>query len=181
MKIFPLQREKQESFFNAISEEYDLPKDSKNKQKVDDWVNGLQDDAEYNLTSYAECFISENLIRKYIEENNIQLPDREQKSIKQLREREDNNKTKGNLSIDVRKNNDDLSYLDMDPLAKLVDPQQGGPAGGLTTDAKQYKPVRDALMHTALLSDEAKQKLTSVSDNIKGRIKKLLSTDDNQL
>ena len=68
----------------------------------------------------------------------------------------------------------------MDPLAKLVDPQSLGLAVGLTTDSKQYKPVRDALMHTALLSDEAKQKLTSVSDNIKGRIKRLLSSDDNQ-
>ena len=99
----PASKRKAGEFFNTVSEEYDLPKDSKNKQKVDDWISGLQNDAEYNLTSYAECFISENLIRKYIEENNIQLPDKEQKFIKQYKEREDTNKTKGNLSIDLRK------------------------------------------------------------------------------
>jgi hypothetical protein len=32
-------------------------------------------------------------------------------------------------------------------------------------------------MHTALLSDEAKRKLTSVYDNIKGRLKKLLTAN----
>ena len=111
----PASKRKAGEFFNTVSEEYELPKESKNKQKVDDWVSSLQNDAEYNLTSYAECFISENLIRKYIEENNIQLRDREQKSIKQHKEREDSNKTRGNLSIDLRKNNDDLSYLEMDP------------------------------------------------------------------
>ena len=107
----PARKRKAGEFFNTVSEEYDLPKDSKNKQKVDDWISGLQDDAEYNLTSYAECFISENLIRKYIEENNIQLPDKEQESIKQYKEREDTNKTKGNLSIHLRKNNNNLSYF----------------------------------------------------------------------
>ena len=171
---------KAEELYNAISEEFDLPQDSKNKEKINDWVSNLQADARYNLASYAECFISENLIRKYIEDKNIKLSSEEKTLIDRYKSREDTNKTKGSLSIDLRKNNDDLSYLDLDLLAKLVDPQSGGHAYGLTIDAKQYKPVRDALMHTALLSDEAKQKLKSVSDNIKGRIKELLSGDDNQ-
>ena len=170
---------KAEELYNAISEEFDLPKGSKNKEKVNDWVGNLQADARYNLASYAEYFISENLIRKYIEDKNIKLSSREKDLIEQYKKKENTNKTRGSLSIDLRKNNDNLSCLDLDLLAKLVDPQQGGHAYGLTIDAKQYKPARDALMHTALLSDEAKQKLKSVSDNIKGRIKELLS-DDNQ-
>ena len=179
-ETIPIMERKAGELYNAVSEEFDLPKDSKNKQKIDDWVDDLQDDAKYNLTSYAECFILENLIRKYIEDKNIQLSPRDKSSIEKYKRQEHENKEKGNLSIDLRKNNDDLSYLDLDPLARLIDPQQGGPAYGVTTDAKQYKPVRDALMHTALLSDEAKQKLISVSNNIKGRIKRLLSTDNNQ-
>ena len=171
---------KAEELYNAVSEEFDLPQDSKNKQKVDDWVNGLQDDARYNLASYAECFILENLLRKYIEDKNIKLSQKEEKLIEKYKEQEINKKKRGNISIDLRKNNDDLSYLDLDPLAQLTDPQKGGLARGVTTDAKQYKPVRDALMHTALLSDEAKQKLISLSDNIKGRIKELLSTSNDQ-
>jgi hypothetical protein len=45
----------------------------------------------------------------------------------------------------------------------------------LARDAKEYKPMRDAVAHTALLTDVAKRKLTSVYENIKGRIKELLS------
>lgn len=160
--------------YNIVSGEYEPPEESKNKRKIDGWVDELRDDATFNFGSYAECFISENLIRKYIAKKNIQLTDDEKKLIEKWKKAEGENKTKGNISIDLRKNNDDLSYLDMDPLTKLVDPQRG-PAHGLNTDAKQYKPVRDALMHTALLSDQAKQKLTSVYENIKARVKSLLS------
>ena len=160
--------------YNVISEEYVLPEDSENKKKVDDWVDDLGDDAKYNFASYAECFVSENLVRKYIQERSIALSKKGKKIIQKLRKAENDNKTKGNISIDLRQENNDLSYLDIDPLAKLVDPQRG-PARGLTNDAKQYKPIRDALMHTALLTDDAKRKLTTVYDNIKGRIKSLLS------
>jgi len=45
----------------------------------------------------------------------------------------------------------------------------------LARDAKEYKPMRDAIAHTALLTDLAKQKLSTVYENIKGRIKILLS------
>jgi hypothetical protein len=54
--------------YNAVSEEYIPPDDSENKKKINGWVNDLGDDAKYNFASYAECFISENLIRKYVEE-----------------------------------------------------------------------------------------------------------------
>lgn len=160
--------------YNAVSEEYDLPESSENKMKVDDWIDGLSEDAVFNFESYAECFVSENLVRKYIQEGGVSLTEEEKDIIKKWRDTENTNKTRGNISIDLRQEDDDLSYLDMDPLAKLVDPQRG-PASGLTNDAKQYKPIRDALMHTALLTNEAKQKLKAVYDNIKARVKTLLS------
>lgn len=160
--------------YNAVSEEYSVPEDSKNRKKVDGWVDSLREDAAFNFESYAECFTSENLIRKYVLEEGVPLSDEEKDIIKKLRNAESANKIKGNISIDLRQNDKDLSYLDMKPLTKLVDPQRG-PASGLTNDAKQYRPIRDALMHTALLTDVAKQKLTSVYENIKGRIRTLLS------
>ena len=36
--------------------------------------------------------------------------------------------------------------------------------------------MRDAVAHTALLTDEAKKKLTTVRENIKARVKALLSS-----
>ncbi|MBU3940834.1 MAG: DNA mismatch repair protein, partial [Nanoarchaeota archaeon] len=165
--------------FNAVSTEYavsDDEDDLENKKKVDGWIGNLIDDATYNFESYAECFISENLVRKHIKEKNIVTSSEANEIIQKWREKESENKTKGNISIDIRQEDDDLSYLDMAPLSKEADPQRGHFAG-LTADAKQYKPIRDALMHTALLTGEAKQKLTAIFKNIKSRVKTLLSED----
>jgi len=159
--------------YNAVSEEYDIPEDSKNRKKLDDWVNDLSGDAVFNFESYAECFISENLIRKYIQEKSIALSHEAKDEIKEWRKRERVRKRSGNINIDLRQGDDDLSYLDMDNLANLVD--KARTQNCLPHDAKQYKPIRGALMHTALLTDVAKRKLTTVYENIKGRIKALLS------
>jgi hypothetical protein len=61
----------------------------------------------------------------------------------------------------------------MDGLANLVDKGDQTKAC-LSRDANEYKPVRDAIAHTALLSDVAKNKLSSVYENIKGRLRILL-------
>ena len=44
----------------------------------------------------------------------------------------------------------------------------------INQDAKEFKPIRDALAHTARLTEEAKVKLTSVFNNIKYRLINLL-------
>lgn len=161
--------------FNAVSEDYTPPRDAKDKNKIDGWVDDLKDDAKYNFTSYAECFISENLIRKYIQDKKISLTSEATKEIGRLKTRENDSKGKGNISIDIRKNNSDLSYLSMDDLANLVDKKNPQKEACLARDANEYKPIRDALAHTALLTDKAKKKLSSVYENIKGRINLLLS------
>jgi len=164
--------------FNAVSEEYEIPKDSispKNKKKVDGWVGELGEDAKYNFTSYAECFVSENLIRKHIREEKIKLSPKAQSEVSTRKQGETQNKKKGNISIEIRRSPNDSSYLSMDHLANLVDKKDPIKEACLSRDANEYKPIRDALMHTALLTDEAKQKLSSVYENIKGRIKTLLS------
>ena len=81
---------------------------------------------------------------------------------------------KGNISIDIRRKETDSSYLSMNDLAYLVDKKDPVKEACLARDANEYKPIRDALAHTALLTDVAKSKLTSVYENIKGRVNKLL-------
>jgi len=164
--------------YTAVSEDYGSPEDvehPENKKKVDGWVDDLAEDAKYNFTSYAECFISENLVRKHIEEKSIQPSPEADKEVTDNKTKETSSKGKGNVSIDIRKAPTDLSYLSMDALANLVDKRDPIKEACLSRDANEYKPIRDALMHTALLTDEAKGKLTSVYENIKGRIKILLS------
>jgi hypothetical protein len=151
----------------------DLPDNSEPVKNVNKWVDELEDDATFNLQSYTECFISENLIRKYIEHKKIDISS-EAHEIKKWRGKEENEKEKANLSIGLRDNDNDLFYLDMELLAKKADPQTGYP-NHLTNDEQVFTPIRNAIMHTSRLTAEAKQRLTSVYDNIKAKVKKLLS------
>jgi len=178
LSITPKGRAAEELYFE-VSKDYELPKDTENKKKIDGWVNSLSNDASFNFASYADCFVSENLIRKYIQEKKLPLSKEAKREILKWRKRETDSKSRGNINIEIRKQNIGLSYLTMDDLANLVDkPQNIMKEACLARDAKEYKPIRDGLAHTALLTDSAKQKLTTVYENIKGRIKTLLSNKD---
>lgn len=173
--IMTRKERKSRELFNAVSEEYSLPEGSANKKIVFDWVDQLGDDAQYNFGSYAECFISENLLRKYIEDKKIPLSDEAKTEADKWIKSEDDNKNKGNISVGIRKNANILNYLSLDYLAALFDKKDPLKEACLLRDSYEYKPIRDALAHTSLLTTEAKAKLTSIYENIKGRIIKLLS------
>ena len=171
----PKTQRKSEELYNAVSEEYDQPKGSPNKRKIDDWIRSLGDDARFNFASYAECFISENLIRKYIEEKQMDLSSEALEQIEKYREKESAAKQRGNISIHIRASENPLAYLSMDELAAFVDKRDPIKESCLSRDSREYKPMRDALMHTAILSYVAKNRLTSVYENIKARVNTLLS------
>ncbi len=161
--------------YNVVSEEYRLPPGSGNQTEVDKWITSFSEDARFNFSSYADCFLSENLIRKLVEHTKLPLSPEALKDLNKYKTKEIESKARGNISIEIRKKVSDLSYLDMDGLANLVDKNPDANKPSLSRNSKEYKPIRDALMHTALLSDEAKVKLRSVYDNIKGRIIQILS------
>lgn len=161
--------------YNAVAEGYKPPKTSARAGKVDKWVNDLSGDAAFNFDSYAECFISENLVRKYIVDKKIALTQTAKAEAKKWRDQEEKAKHLGNLSITIHRGNRDLSYLSMDTLAKLVDKSGDSTKASLVRDSADYRPIRNAIAHTALLTDEAKDKLKTIRDNIKGRVKRLLS------
>lgn len=167
---------KSRELFNIVTEDYSLSIDSTQKGKIDKWVNELSGDAQFNFSSYAECFISENLVRRYIEDERIALSSEAEAERDMRKNNELTNKNKANISIDIRRSSSDLSYLSMDFLANLVDKVEPLRQAGLSRDAIEYKPMRDAIAHTALLTDLAKQKLTTVYENIKARIRTLFST-----
>src|SRR5260370_2486375 len=107
--------------YGAVSKEYGLSKGSTNRGKVADWVGELSDDAAFNFESYADCFVSENLVRKYIKEKRLPLSKEAKAEAGQMKQRENDSKGKGNISIAIRRNPTDSSYLSMDGLANLVD------------------------------------------------------------
>jgi len=172
----PRKQRKSIDLYNAVSGDYELPKDSPNRQKVERWVSELQGDAAFNFESYAECFISENLIRKFINEKKLTLSHEAVEEAEKWKKVEKDNKNKGNISIAIRRVISDLSYLSMDHLANFVDKKDKIKEASLARDASEYRPIRDAVAHTSLLTDAAKKKLTSVYENIKARVKKLLGT-----
>jgi Histidine kinase-, DNA gyrase B-, and HSP90-like ATPase len=165
---------KSRELFNTVVDEYVPPKSSSNRSQVDDWVNSLSDEAQFNLTSYVECFVSENLLRKFIKHKNLALSTEAQTNLVEYK-KEDNAKNIANISFEIRQNSDDLLYFSMDDLANFVDkPTDQLRQRGISRDAKVYKPVRDAVAHTAILTQTAKQSMNTTFENIKARVKKLL-------
>lgn len=161
------------SLYNLSSKDYSGTKNN----KVNSWIKDLQPDAEFNIPSYVDCFLSENLIRKYIKTENVNLTKEAKDEVALRRSNEQTAKNRGNVSINIRKENDDLNYLSMDFLANLFDKKDPIKEACLARDANEYKPMRDALAHTSLLVIEARSKLTAVYENIKGRIIILLNNN----
>lgn len=169
--------------YNETAGEYKpaLSDNSEPAVRVQKWINELEEDATFNLQSYTECFVSENLVRKLIKHKSITLEgDARRKKeardqIRACRESEEAGKTKGNLAIDIRENNDDLFYLDLEGLASVADPPRNGYQGSILNDEKTFTPIRNALMHTSRLTQDAKDRLTTVYANIRAKIRNLLS------
>lgn len=167
-------RRKSQELYNEITGDYtQFGKGTTNaqKDKVLLWINSLKDDASFNYESYGECFVAENLMRTYIEDQKLQLCRRVKEDAEKWKKAEQNNLRAGHLNIPIRSNSSDLSYASMDALTLNI--EKPGDLS-LNQDAKEFKPIRDALAHTSRLTEEAKIKLTSVFNNIKFRLIKLL-------
>ena len=135
-------------------------------------VDKIADMATDNNLSYFECFIAENLVRKLIYKQGTNVPEKIKNVATDFKNREISSKQRGNVNIQIRRTGDDLSYLDLNALAIIVD--KSNTENNLRKTAKSYKPIRDALMHTSLLTDDAITMLSATYANIKGRILKLL-------
>ncbi|HJH26382.1 MAG TPA: DNA mismatch repair protein [Methanophagales archaeon] len=159
------------SLYNLSSKDYTEEGDV----EIKNWIKELQPDAEFNIPAYVDCFLSENLVRKYIKEKQVPLTTPAENEINTWKQLEQRRKSEANISFDIREHNDDLSYLGMDFLAKVVDGSRHRQnTVSLVRDATDFKPMRNAVGHTGLLTAVAKQRLTLVYENIKGRVKALL-------
>lgn len=171
------QRKSQE-LFNVVVEDFKPSKDHDvSRKKVEGWIKEIREDAEFNLSSYGECFASENLLRKYINEKKITIPEKIQNRIdNEWKSKAESAKQSANINFEIREDNSELSYLDMDNLACIADNEMDKiKKACLLRDASEYKPIRDALSHTSRLTILAKNKLNMTYENIKARIVKLLN------
>lgn len=176
-KRIPPKERKSKELFNEISKDF-IPTGTNepNKKKVEKWVSELDEDATFNFSSYGECFISENLLRKYITDKGIALGDKREEKVKEYRKKAEDAKNAANISFDIREDDNDLSYFAMDDLTHMVEPVSKGEIkkASLHRDAQEYKPIRDAMSHTSRLTKAAKNKLNATYENIKARIILLL-------
>ena len=120
------------------------------------------------------CFLAENIIREYIRENKLSITNELRESSTKFMRQESRSKSNASLSINIRKLGDELDYLDLKNLAKICE-MSNSP---LADTEKKYKPIRDAVMHTAILTEDAYKMLEAMYRNIRGRIQELLQSEN---
>ena len=169
-KTITPQERKAEELSNIVTHEFDLPDDPVKRAKTEKWIEEIKSKVE--ILSYIRCFTLENLFRKFIKESPIKLDNNAMKQVKKFRKEEQSAKEAGNVNIGIRLREDnDLNYLGLHDLSRLVDPEGG--SGRMLKDAKAYKPIRNALMHAATLTEPARTRLKTIYDNMKGRLEEL--------
>lgn len=168
---------KSKELFNAVADDFIPPKsNTTSRTKVEQWINDLSQDAEFNFESYGECFVAENILRKYIVDKSIKIPQTLQTQIDDWKRKAENHKSSANISFEIRESATDLSYCAMDDLAYLADDETDRiKKASLRRDAIEYKPIRDAMSHTSRLTKAAKSRLSATYENIKARIIQLLN------
>lgn len=173
--ITPKARKAQELFNTTLKDMESRERFVKKDGLVDKWIKTLSEEAQYNIPSYTECFVSENLLRKYIQYNKLMLSQQAISEAQRCKKMEEQNKGKANISYDIRTSDDDIFYLDMGYLANFIDKAADGQKDpALSRSAIMYKPVRDAVGHTSVITNIAKQQLSIEFENIKARLAKLL-------
>lgn len=167
---------KAQELYNSVLKDFTSEKNFACKGgQVEKWVQVLADEAQFNIPSYTECFIAENLLRKYTDYIGLELTREVQEDADKWKEKEAKNKEKANISYAVRQSDKPIYYLDMTMLSKWIDKVDPIIKAGLTRSATIYKPMRDAVGHTSLLTQTAKQQLSVEFENIKSRVVKLLN------
>lgn len=151
--------------------------------EYDKWNEKIKSQAAYNSSAYTTSYIIENLLREAIEykvaDNDSTVinkleHDTHKNNIDEYRRKEKVAEKRGNVGIDIRQDEYrfGLSYLDASELAKILEPEST--TNSLDVDIKSYRPIRNAMAHTALLTRKAQKRLDSILDNVGGKLKKLL-------
>ena len=168
---------KVKAFVSEVEKEFSPPSGSPQKDAVDGWLVKLRPDAEFNISAYVDCFLSENLIRQFIDNQSIVMTPPAEKEIAKWKKREEENLDDANISYDITRSTGDLGYLGMKELSILSEGGKNDAKGKPTPlyrDQITYTPIRNAVGHTSLLTPNAKKQLGMTLENIKARIGKLL-------
>ena len=134
--------------------------------------------AKKNIPSYMECFIAENIMRHYIVTRGISYSDFAGK-IKKYKERERRAKEVANIAFPIKASfvdtdNDDVNYMSGKDMAFVIDRHN---SSRIVEDANNQKAIRNALMHTSLLTEIAKSAGDACWGNITHKILNWIKND----
>lgn len=169
---------KAKAFVNEAEKEFSPKTGEPHKKQVDQWLANLRSDAEYNISAYVDCFLTENLLRKFIQNQSIEMTPPARRDIDTWKKREQENLVEANIYYDITRNSDDLCYLGMESLSILSEgmpKDSNGVSMPLCREHVTYKPIRNAVGHTSLLTNDAKEELSMTLRRIKGRLNFLLN------
>lgn len=168
---------KAKAFVSEVEKDFSPAVGTPQKEEVESWLARLRPDAEFNISAYVDCFLSENLTRLFIDNQSIELSEPAKKEIVKWQEREEKNLEEANISFTITRSRNDLGYLGMKELSILSEGSKNrkdGKPTPLYRDQITYTPIRNAVGHTNLLTHDAKQQLSLTLSNIKARIAKLM-------
>ena len=160
------QRRKSEQLINLLTKSYDTIAD----RKVKEWLDTIRREAYFNIESYGDCFIVENLLRQFFLDQGMQLPE-DPDDTKNLKMRAEDRKKAEHGQLkgikysdpDIRAISGLIYYLDLGDIGRVT----------LGTTGKKLtllRLLRNAVAHTCQLTERAKIELTEEVSNIKGQI-----------
>ena len=148
-----------EALFNILSKDYDSIAEKQIKQ----WLTEIQADAKYNLESYGDCFIAENLMRRHIEHHSLPLSSDDEERAIDSKKYEERRVAEIKYTTPIRISQDLLYYAGAPCIFRTA-------FGGHSPHKERFIPLRNAVAHTARLTDLAKQDLTEEVVKIKTAI-----------
>ena len=164
------ERRKSEQLINLLTKSYDTIAD----RKVKEWLDTIRREAYFNIESYGDCFIAENLLRTFFIDRGMQLPEDPddgqspkpslKKKAEGYRGAERGQLKKCNYSDpDIRIGTELIHYLDLADIGMVA----------LNTKKEEFtllRLLRNAVAHTCQLTERAKKELTNEVANIKLQI-----------
>lgn len=145
-------------------------------EQTEKWLNELREDAEFNVSAYVDCFLSENLVRRFLEDKGIGSGKHTGLAQDHISNEKKFLEDAGIFFVTTKKKTE-IYYLGMAELGELAEGARssGGDLTPLMKNWKVYRPLRNSVGHTSLLTGDAKSALNLSLANTKGRIRSLLS------
>lgn len=144
----------------------------------------LLDEAKHGLTNslddYGHFYTLENLMRQIATKYDMKLSNTDKKTIKELQNHSCKHFDNSGLNKRCRSHEEDLWYLGIAELLKIVEREHQPPNGrsSLQAQADLVRYLRNIVMHTALLTDYGRKKLEAHIKSVSGILESIVTEEE---